>query len=94
MGWLFVGVNSSILSYFAAGFFAQLYLRRYKPEWFVKWNYLTSAALDGGTQVLVFILSFAVFGGSGTGECWALLPLLGRMPRLTQSSTQLPYLGR
>ncbi|KAK4113429.1 OPT superfamily oligopeptide transporter [Canariomyces notabilis] len=68
MGWLFVGVNSSILSYFAAGFFAQLYLRRYKPEWFVKWNYLTSAALDGGTQVLVFILSFAVFGGSGTAH--------------------------
>ncbi|KAH8884906.1 OPT superfamily oligopeptide transporter [Thozetella sp. PMI_491] len=65
MGWLFVGVNSSILSYFAAGFFAQLYLRRYKPALFVKWNYLVSAALDGGTQVIVFILSFAVFGGSG-----------------------------
>lgn len=65
MGWLFVGINSSILSYFAIGFFGQFYLRRYKPEWFVKWNYLISAALDGGTQVLVFILSFAVFGGSG-----------------------------
>jgi len=28
-------------------------------------NYLVSAALDGGTQVLVFIFTFAVFGGSG-----------------------------
>jgi OPT family oligopeptide transporter len=65
MGWLFVGVNASILSYFVLGFVAQWYLRRYKPEYFVKWNYLVSAALDGGTQVIVFILSFAVFGGSG-----------------------------
>lgn len=65
MGWLFVGVNSSILSYFAIGFFAQYYLRKYKPSIFVKYNYLVSAALDGGTQVLVFVLSFAVFGGSG-----------------------------
>lgn len=68
MGWLFVGVNASILSYFVAGFFAQLYLRRYKPKWFVEWNYLVSAALDGGTQVIVFILSFAVFGGSGAAH--------------------------
>jgi hypothetical protein len=60
-----VGINSSILSYFAIGFFAQYYLRKYKPNIFVKYNYLVSAALDGGTQVLVFILSFAVFGGSG-----------------------------
>ncbi|KAL1386863.1 OPT oligopeptide transporter protein-domain-containing protein [Phyllosticta capitalensis] len=65
MGWLFVGVNSSILSYFALGFFAQFYLRKYRPQYFVRWNYLVSAALDGGTQVIVFILSFAVFGGSG-----------------------------
>jgi len=65
MGWLCVGVNASILSYFIIGFYAQFYLRRYRPEWFVKWNYLISAALDGGTQVIVFILSFAVQGGSG-----------------------------
>ncbi|GAM88615.1 hypothetical protein ANO11243_066490 [Dothideomycetidae sp. 11243] len=66
MGWLFVGINSSILSYFALGIGAQWYLRKYKPGLFVKYNYLVSAALDGGTQVLVFILSFAVFGNSGT----------------------------
>ena len=65
MGYLFVGINSSITSYFAIGFFAQFYLRKYKPAFFVKYNYLLSAAMDGGTQVIVFILSFAVFGGGG-----------------------------
>lgn len=65
MGWLFVGVNSSILVYFAVGFIAQGYVRKHHPEKFIKYNYLVSAALDGGAQVMVFILSFAVFGGSG-----------------------------
>ena len=95
LGWLFVGINSSILSYFIIGFFAQFYLRKYRPVWFNKYNYIVSAALDGGTQIMVslfllspfwsycnkertvadsgqlsyaqqvFILTFAVFGGSG-----------------------------
>lgn len=65
MGWLFVGINSSILPYFAIGFFAQWWLRKYHPRYFTKYNYIVSAALDGGTQVCVFILTFAVFGGSG-----------------------------
>jgi len=30
-----------------------------------QYNYLLSAALDGGSQVILFILSFAVFGASG-----------------------------
>lgn len=51
--------------FFALGFFAQGYLRKKRPELFIKYNYITSAALDGGTQVMVFILTFAVFGGSG-----------------------------
>ncbi|THZ33460.1 OPT superfamily oligopeptide transporter [Aureobasidium pullulans] len=65
MGWLFVGINASITMYFIIGFFSQWFLRRRYPELFVKYNYIVSAALDGGTQVLVFILTFAVFGGSG-----------------------------
>ncbi|TID15601.1 OPT superfamily oligopeptide transporter [Venturia nashicola] len=65
IGFLCVGINSSILSFFAIGFFTQFYLRRYKADWFIKYNYLLSAAMDGGTQVLVFILTFAVFGGGG-----------------------------
>ncbi|KAI9833358.1 MAG: hypothetical protein M1819_003753 [Sarea resinae] len=65
MGELFVGINASIFCYYIIGFLAQFWLRRYKPQLFVKYNYLLSAAMDGGTQVLVFILTFAVFGGSG-----------------------------
>ena len=30
--------------------FSQFYLRRYCATWFRKYNYLVSAALDGGTQ--------------------------------------------
>ncbi|KKP07022.1 hypothetical protein THAR02_00901 [Trichoderma harzianum] len=64
-GVLCVGVNSSLLMFFGFGIFAQFYLRRYHPALFIKYNYLISAAMDGGTQVMVFILSFAVLGASG-----------------------------
>ena len=56
MGWLFVGSNASCGMYFVLGFLAQFWLRKYYPHLFVKYNYLVSAALDGGTQVIVFIL--------------------------------------
>lgn len=31
-------------------------------------SYIMAAALDGGTQVISFILNFAVFGASGTAH--------------------------
>lgn len=65
MGFLCVGINSSLPMYYLVGFVAQWYLRRYHPSLFIKYNYLVSAALDGGTQVIVFILTFAVDGASG-----------------------------
>lgn len=74
LGYLFVGLNASITSYYLIGAFGQFYLRRYRPGWFIKWNYLISGALDGGTQVMVFIATFAVFGGSGNAvpfPAWA-----------------------
>jgi hypothetical protein len=74
LGYLFVGINSSILSYYAIGIFGQFYLRKYRPKYFVKWNYLVSAAMDGGTQVLLFLLTFALAGGSGKSHpfpAWA-----------------------
>jgi len=61
-------MNVSTMSYYIIGIFGQFYLRRYRPKYFVKWNYLVSAALDGGTQVILFILTFAVNGGSGTAR--------------------------
>lgn len=74
LGYLFVGLNASVTSYYILGAFGQFYLRRYRPQWFTKWNYLLSAALDGGTQVMVFLATFAVFGGSGNSvafPAWA-----------------------
>ncbi|THY84833.1 OPT superfamily oligopeptide transporter [Aureobasidium pullulans] len=65
MGNLFVGINSALNMFFILAFVSQFYIRRYHPEFFVKYNYLLSAAMDGGTQVMVFILTFAVAGGSG-----------------------------
>ena len=61
-----MGINSSVMNFFIVGFIAQGYIRRRYPNLFVKYNYLISAALDGGTAVMVFILSFAVQGTSGT----------------------------
>ncbi|KAF3913376.1 hypothetical protein ABW20_dc0106770 [Dactylellina cionopaga] len=65
LGWLSVGINSSLLPYFVFGFFAQFYLRRYKAILFAKYNLIVTAAIAGGVQIIVFILTFAVFGGSG-----------------------------
>ncbi|KAH7912216.1 OPT oligopeptide transporter [Hygrophoropsis aurantiaca] len=68
IGWLCVGINSSILSFFTIAFVSQWWLRTRYPAWFTKYNYLVGAALDGGTQVMVFILSFAVQGAAGTAH--------------------------
>ncbi|KAF7973862.1 hypothetical protein HWV62_14070 [Athelia sp. TMB] len=68
IGWLCVGINASITSYFAIAWFSQWYLRTRYPRWFAKYNYILGAALDGGTQVMVFILSFAVQGAAGTAH--------------------------
>ncbi|OJA16663.1 hypothetical protein AZE42_09264 [Rhizopogon vesiculosus] len=68
IGWLCVGINSSILSYFGIAFLSQWWLRTRYPRWFTKYNYIVGAALDGGTQVMVFILSFAVQGAGGNSH--------------------------
>ncbi|KAJ5553733.1 hypothetical protein N7494_003111 [Penicillium frequentans] len=65
ISYLCVGINSSIMSFFIIGFASQWYLRRYHPNIFIKYNYLVSAALDGGTSIIIFILSFAIFGAAG-----------------------------
>ena len=57
------GANAATLLTFVAGFTAQLYLRRRRPAWFRRYNYLLSAALDGGSQVMVFVLALTVMGG-------------------------------
>jgi hypothetical protein len=77
LGYLSVGINSSVFTSFALAIFSQWYLRRYRAAWFRKYNFLISAALDGGTQVMIFIWSFAVGGAGGKGvpfPTWALNP--------------------
>ncbi|KZV85364.1 OPT superfamily oligopeptide transporter [Exidia glandulosa HHB12029] len=65
IGYLPYSVNGQWWSCVVIGFASQWWARKYRPGWFKKYNYLTSAALDGGSQVILFILSFAVFGASG-----------------------------
>ncbi|TFK37217.1 peptide transporter MTD1 [Crucibulum laeve] len=77
LGYLSVGINSSVFTTFVLAVFSQYYLRKYRPRWFRKYNFLLSAALDGGTQVMVFVFTFAVGGGSGRVvdmPNWALNP--------------------
>ncbi|OCH87078.1 OPT oligopeptide transporter [Obba rivulosa] len=65
VGYLPYSVNGQWWSCVVIGFAAQWWARSRRPAWFKKYNYLTSAALDGGSQIILFILSFAVFGASG-----------------------------
>lgn len=65
LGFLFHGIHSALLTHFAIGFFVQCYIRKRYPEWFLKYNYLLAAAISGGTELLVFIATFAVQGASG-----------------------------
>ncbi|KAH9840269.1 oligopeptide transporter [Rhodofomes roseus] len=78
--WMTAGTNSPITSVIITGLVSQLWLRRYHPGWFRKYNYILGGALDGGAQVMIFILSFAVFGASGTPRpfpAWAGNPATG-----------------
>ncbi|KAH9042869.1 oligopeptide transporter [Lactarius hengduanensis] len=80
--WLFVGVNSVVSSIIIVGLVSQFWLRRYHPGWYRKYNYILGGALDGGAQVMIFILSFAVFGASGVSRpfpAWAGNPAQGNV---------------
>ncbi|ETW80571.1 oligopeptide transporter [Heterobasidion irregulare TC 32-1] len=65
IGYLPYSVNGMWWSCLVIGLASQQWARRRRPGWFKKYNYITSAALDGGSQIIMFILSFAVFGASG-----------------------------
>jgi hypothetical protein len=83
IGALCFGINSYIRSYSCIAFFSKWWLLTQYPRWFVKYNYILAAALDGGIQVqklyllpyssfqtplflqvMVFILTFTIFGAS------------------------------
>ncbi|KDR80162.1 hypothetical protein GALMADRAFT_61865 [Galerina marginata CBS 339.88] len=80
--WMSVGVNSTITSSIIVGLVSQLWLRKYHPGWYKKYNYILGGALDGGAQVMIFVLSFAVFGASGKEKPfpnWAGNPGVGNV---------------
>ncbi|KAF9225684.1 OPT superfamily oligopeptide transporter [Gyrodon lividus] len=80
--WMSSGLSSVITSCVIVGVVSQFWLRRYHPGWFRKYNYLLGGALDGGAQVMIFILSFSVFGASGTSKPfphWAGNPAVGNV---------------
>tara|TARA_R110002060_G_scaffold33581_4_gene44341 strand:+ start:296 stop:541 length:246 start_codon:yes stop_codon:yes gene_type:complete len=53
------------MMHFIIGFVIQFYIRKKYPEWFLKYNYILAAAISGGTELLVFVTTFAVQGASG-----------------------------
>ncbi|GAA5847863.1 hypothetical protein JCM9279_006672 [Rhodotorula babjevae] len=76
-GYLNAGINSQNFFCVLLAFWSQWYLRKYRSTWFRKYNFLLSAALDGGTQVFVFVATFAIQGGAGrtvTMPSWGLNP--------------------
>ncbi|KAL1412167.1 hypothetical protein Q8F55_003176 [Vanrija albida] len=65
----YLGYNQTqtcvIWSTLSIGFFFQYYLRNYRPRFFKDYSYLVMAGFDGGSLMVLFILSFAVFGAGG-----------------------------
>ncbi|KAH9458908.1 hypothetical protein Pst134EA_019062 [Puccinia striiformis f. sp. tritici] len=47
------------------GLMSQFWARKYRTQWFQKYNYILSAALDGGTELMVFFLAIVFQGGDG-----------------------------
>lgn len=59
--------SCTMLSGLLVPIFIQWYIRLYRPRVFKKYTYLVTAAFDGGSLLVMFILSFAVFGAAGNG---------------------------
>ncbi|PLW08957.1 hypothetical protein PCANC_19339 [Puccinia coronata f. sp. avenae] len=53
------GTTAGRVTAIAVGFLSQYYVRIYSPQLFTDYNHVLSAALDGGTQIAVLLLSFA-----------------------------------
>ena len=62
------GVNSTIISTIIVGLVSQVWLRNHHPVWYTKYNYILGGAFDAGVQVMIFLLSFTVFGAAGTSR--------------------------
>ncbi|MBW0461325.1 hypothetical protein O181_001040 [Austropuccinia psidii MF-1] len=47
------------------GLGSQFWARKYKPQWYKKYNYVLSAALDGGAQLTILFFAMVFQGGFG-----------------------------
>ncbi|KAJ5348698.1 hypothetical protein MYU51_015115 [Penicillium brevicompactum] len=54
--------TGNLLTSTALGFFAQYYLRNYRPAFFRDYLWILALALDAGSGICIFILTFAVMG--------------------------------
>lgn len=94
---IYCGNNVSVVPSQVSGGFSiitefYLFSHRFHPRWFRKYNFLLSSALDGGTQVMVFIWSFAVGGASGKATPfpnWALVRQFCHVSSLIHSLSPL-----
>ncbi|CAO3637700.1 unnamed protein product [Mucor hiemalis] len=63
-----VPVNFSM--WCALGFISMFWLRKYKHEWWIKYNYITSAAFDSGCAIGAMIIFGVVQGSNFTPDWW------------------------
>ncbi|WAQ90992.1 hypothetical protein PtA15_13A392 [Puccinia triticina] len=59
------GLTSGATMKLIIGFMSQFYMKKYHKSWYDKYNYILSAALDGGTQMAILICTFLFQGGAG-----------------------------
>ncbi|KAG0142146.1 hypothetical protein CROQUDRAFT_50677 [Cronartium quercuum f. sp. fusiforme G11] len=59
------GATSGRMTAMVIGFYTQYYIRKYHFGWYQKYNYTISAALDGGTEMAILLLTILFQGGIG-----------------------------
>lgn len=59
------GATSGRMTSIALAVATQYYVRKYHFRWYQRYNYILNAALEGGTQCAVLLLTFLVQGGAG-----------------------------
>ncbi|EGG06846.1 putative oligopeptide transporter [Melampsora larici-populina 98AG31] len=59
------GATSGRMTSIVLAIATQYYVRKYHFRWYQQYNYILNAALEGGTQFAVLLLTFLVQGGAG-----------------------------
>ncbi|KAI8620994.1 OPT oligopeptide transporter [Chytriomyces sp. MP71] len=62
LGYFCSGSNSSVFTYFLVAAYSQFYLRKFKPQIFNKYQFITAAGLDAGNNLTVLIVALSVGG--------------------------------